>query len=463
LIHPTAAIRSIGSLFAICAVIVSLAVTVRAGPAETANAAHKAVAWLESVQNADGSWGADVASQSIYTASVVDALRDSGNMDPPYYRGVTWLENHAAPSIDMRARRISALVPHGDDLSLDRAELVTSFRANFGAGAGWGLSAGYEPSAVDTALAVIALSDLGVTLDIAPSVQAGLDYLKSSRTPDNGWSVRGASQLDPIVTAYVLRALARGLAIDSTVQAIGDGVITHLNALCVPSTDLLVKAHCALGLSAWKPTLTVTNNLVNYLINNQSAAGDWQSSIYVAATALKAFAIKLGTNDPTLQTVVSLPDFSLRSAINLALGRNRADAVRRIDARSLTILTARGLGISDLTGLSEMTNLVTLDLRDNPITDVSAISGLTSLQKVLLQHTPWAGRLCDINGDGRIDSGDSYLGYAYSQSLLTPSLLQRTRADVAPVTGPGDGIVNAGDLVVLMNAGQGANLPVCSP
>ena len=89
---------------------------------------------------------------------------------------------------------------------------------------------------------------------------------------------------------------------------------------------------------------------------------------------------------PVAAQNVNIPDANLRSAINNALGANRAAnaAVTEAEMKTLTSLKRRAspvlefAWISNLTGLEKATNLTTLRLGGN-FTDISALSGLTNL------------------------------------------------------------------------------------
>ena len=89
---------------------------------------------------------------------------------------------------------------------------------------------------------------------------------------------------------------------------------------------------------------------------------------------------------PVAAANVNIPDANLRSAINNALGANRAAnaAVTEAEMKTLTSLKRRAspvlevVWISNLTGLEKATNLTTLILGGN-FTDISALSGLTNL------------------------------------------------------------------------------------
>ena len=98
---------------------------------------------------------------------------------------------------------------------------------------------------------------------------------------------------------------------------------------------------------------------------------------------------------PVAAQNVNIPDANLRRAINTALGANRAAnaAVTEAEMKTLTTLAAAGsphaqqgwwLRIGNLTGLEKATNLTSLVLSFNSISDISALSGLTKLTSLYL-------------------------------------------------------------------------------
>ena len=119
---------------------------------------------------------------------------------------------------------------------------------------------------------------------------------------------------------------------------------------------------------------------------------------------------------PVSAANVNIPDANLRSAINAALGANRAAnaAVTEAEMKTLTSLTASGFwdaaartrhSISDLTGLEKATNLTTLSLWGR-FTDISALSGLTNLTKLDLDAFLYQTLTCFANGgwEGLVDA-----------------------------------------------------------
>ena len=97
-------------------------------------------------------------------------------------------------------------------------------------------------------------------------------------------------------------------------------------------------------------------------------------------------------------------------------------------------LTARGLGISDLTGLEYCSDLIILSLDNNQISDISALAGLTNLVTLELA----GNAIIDIGplvANTGIGSGDFVFleeNYVYCPSILIhiPTLVARG-ADVS--------------------------------
>ena len=76
---------------------------------------------------------------------------------------------------------------------------------------------------------------------------------------------------------------------------------------------------------------------------------------------------------------VTIPDTNLRAAIEAALGKARGTPITVAEMKTLTSLFASFSGIRDLTGLESATNLTRLGFWDTEITDVSPLSDLTNL------------------------------------------------------------------------------------
>ena len=84
---------------------------------------------------------------------------------------------------------------------------------------------------------------------------------------------------------------------------------------------------------------------------------------------------------------VRIPDIRLYEAVSAKLREMQIYRIRiyERDLQELTELNAKGLSISDLTGLAHATNLRKLDLSGNRITDVSLLAGLRHLTALRLE------------------------------------------------------------------------------
>jgi hypothetical protein len=351
--------------------------------------------WLASQQNADGSWGATPDVQPVYTSAAVRALASAYKLQYAYFAGVTWLESHDSDNVDLIARQVDSLIDHGDDLSPAQAYLQTAQAYSGTTYAGWGLSSYYTSSTIDTALALIAYADLGGGLQIQPA----LNFLKSSQLTganNQGWAVNNAVSSDPAITALVIQALARYTAQDATLVPIISYGLSTLNALVTLTTPTAIQALSAQAAQA-AGNSALTTTFLSMLTTSQATTGvskgSWNADLYTSALATSALAS--AANASSLSAPVVIPDQALRQAINLELGRNSMDNLSQGQLLQLTSLTAVGAGISDLTGLQLATNLATINLENNNLTDITPLSKLGA-------SISWAGNPGSSGGSTQV-------------------------------------------------------------
>lgn len=82
-------------------------------------------------------------------------------------------------------------------------------------------------------------------------------------------------------------------------------------------------------------------------------------------------------------------DANLRSSLEEALGKEAGDPITAADMATLTVLRARDRGIRRIAGLELATNLETLDLSENPFTDLAPLSGLGNLRTLEFSDYPF--------------------------------------------------------------------------
>ena len=111
----------------------------------------------------------------------------------------------------------------------------------------------------------------------------------------------------------------------------------------------------------------------------------WTSKFSEVIFALDFPQQRITTDEPQTERIpgesVRIPDPNLRAAIASALGKAPNAQITVAEIATLKHLKAVDKGIRDLTGLEFATNLETLELRKNQMSDLSAISSLKSLKE----------------------------------------------------------------------------------
>lgn len=353
----------------------SCALPAWAGPYDTS--AANATTWLLQQQNvSDGSWGATDDVKYVRTSEAVLALAALNRRTVQYYAGITWLQNHVPANVDYSARRILALQSNGNSVAADLLSLQGSQALAAPGNSGWGLSKLYQGSALDTALALQAYNQAGVTTNVANAVT----YLTGAQLTggDKGWVVAQETSSDPVSTAQVLIALIPLKTSYASLPAAITNGLAALNAKVTTASPTSQKALSVIANLRNSASSPQAATLLSNLAATQSAGGSWGGDIYVTAIAMRALAAGLARDLAAQQQAVNMPDAALRAAVNQALGRSSLDALNIGELSQLTTLNIAGLGINDLTGIQSAVNLTYLDARNNNISDFSPVAGLTS-------------------------------------------------------------------------------------
>ena len=87
-----------------------------------------------------------------------------------------------------------------------------------------------------------------------------------------------------------------------------------------------------------------------------------------------------------LSSPAAIPDPNLRLQILATLGKPRDSTLTMSDMLKLTVLNANSMNIRDLTGLQHATNLTTVSLDDNLLTDAAPLAGLPELKTLSLDN-----------------------------------------------------------------------------
>jgi Leucine-rich repeat (LRR) protein len=179
---------------------------------------------------------------------------------------------------------------------------------------------------------------------------------------------------------------------------------------------LLPNANIALGITSSNRTLTVTpitgktgNTLVTLTVTDETALSTVASVLITVVT----------------QQNVSIPDTNLRAAVRAAIGKP-SGALNNVDLLKLNQLTANFAGIADLTGLEWASNLTSLSLAGNSVTNLSKIQALPTLRILTLDSNPLSqvSQLASMTNLVELSLlGDSISNLTFLNSLTSLSLL----------------------------------------
>ena len=273
------------------------------------------VTWLINNQGADGSWMDLDQTVERDTAETVLVLKNFSVAEQNYSAGLQWLNGVYSGNMDYLSRKIEVLLNAGQDVTALLDELLSRQNPD----GGWGSNYSYMSNPVDTSFALNALSVAGYSgQDV---ISKAIEYLKSKQNPDKGWgSDDEGSGIQ--ATANVISAFNKYrdmYQLDGYIEGGTAWLIQRQNPDGgfgnSPST-VYDTAISTVALREFNVSTDITNNALNYILNNQSEDGSWYGSPYQTALAISA--VWKATIDPDLSiktgditfipsTVTSLP------------------------------------------------------------------------------------------------------------------------------------------------------------
>lgn len=271
-----------------------------------------ALSYLVQAQNGDGSWGKSEEEKVRVTSAVLEAFGKYSVSGLVYRRGINWLANAEANSIDSLARQIKVLSREGINTSGKASELL-NLSTQYQHERRWGAVEEYTYSAIDTALAIEALTLTNSGLDLSLE----LSFTDSQRNSDgptseagSGWawkkdkytdSAKGISAVLP--TARMLftyseiahttwsNSYGREAAYWLSLQQRANGAISQTDDLADIETALSTRT---LGLAkdvsgAYTNVQAAYGNGLDYLVGRPLSNGSINNNLY--ATAEMALAL----------------------------------------------------------------------------------------------------------------------------------------------------------------------------
>lgn len=257
------------------------------------DARFKAMAWLITHQNGDGSWPGAPGLEMAETAAAVEALVNAGmTQSDTFTNGVAWLQNHEAYSTDALSRQIIALAKSGRDTS-DLVTRLIDWRNNEASPkSSWGAYDHYGTSYPDTAMALEAIKVAAASYAEEGYSVCNIVAQRNTAVADGGWPYfvppTGTQPSGILPTAYSLIVLSRyktsscGTTTISSVLTSAASWLTNQqktpgggfgegSAGTVMETALAYRALTAV-LGASDPAVV---NAQNFLIAQQQGDGSW--------------------------------------------------------------------------------------------------------------------------------------------------------------------------------------------
>ena len=239
----------------------------------------------------------------------------------------------------------------------------------------------------------------------------------------------GATGADTVVAAIDVSNIDKSVTFTTATGGTAD-----LKGLTL-SAGTLVPAFARDSLSY---TATVANSTTSLTVtptsNHNGATITVNGTSVSSGSASSAISLSVGENTITIVVAaedgittktytvtvghgVNIPDANLRVAIEGALKKTSGAIITPSEMATLTHLYARG--ISDMTGLEYAISLDTLNLRTTNISDISALSGLTSLKVLIISDNGNTTPLSDISALSGLTSLKKLIIGGYSNTNIS--------------------------------------------
>lgn len=256
--------------------------------------------YLESVQNFDGSWGADSSTVYFETTEAVRTLRVLGGTGFAYQRGVNFIANYEIGGVEDHARRIGVIEPAGKDTADDEDMLLSTQNSD----GGWGFDQYYESNVYHTALALAALDTAGITDSgvISPAVS----FITSQQKADGSFGL-SADHDSIYLTALVALTLSHYSGTSYAVNSAVNWLLTKQNSdggFGEGDSTIFETAYVNMVLFAVDPTLQAGQDAVDYLIDSQEPNGSFGDDAY--QTAVGALGLNAGIIETRLYAGLNL-------------------------------------------------------------------------------------------------------------------------------------------------------------
>ncbi|MEA3417455.1 MAG: prenyltransferase/squalene oxidase repeat-containing protein [Thermodesulfobacteriota bacterium] len=264
----------------------------------------EAAAYLEIMQNPDGSWGSDPSTIYFETTEVVKTLYSLGMTGDAYQRGVNFGTNHQVGGVEDHARKIDAIKPAGRDTTDDVNTILGAQNSD----GGFGFDLEYGSNVYHTAFAMSAIHTAGIS---NPTVTSSAVNFITSRQQANGSFGLSADHDSIYLTALVALALTDQSGTSSAVDSAVDWLLTkqNLDGGFGETVSSVFETSCvSILLCKVRPDLQETHDALDYLMASQEPDGSFDNDPYQTAVAVQG--IQLAYTDTHLFAGFNLFGFS---------------------------------------------------------------------------------------------------------------------------------------------------------
>ncbi len=253
------------------------------GPRTAALDLAQGMSWLLSRQGGNGRFADSPSTGVRDTSAVIELLAGQPAAFGPRQAALAWLSSLVdATNVDTVARRMTAIAPQYSPA--DSAYLTNAQHAS----GGWGLRAGDEADAFDTALALSALQIA------APS--AAIARLTAAQLPDGSWPMQPGGSGSILATAAVLGLSGKFASAPLTTALARASAWLELRqnsdgGFGESGSTVFETALAILHASRLSSTTVDVRWAVDFLQRGQLADGSWNESVYETALAIRALQI----------------------------------------------------------------------------------------------------------------------------------------------------------------------------
>jgi hypothetical protein len=250
-----------------------------------------AISYLETSQNADGSWGSRAAIRD--TSEILKVLHDVQPTSLSITPATDWINAYTITNNDYLARKVEAVAHTGTPEQADIDTLKAAIRNG-----GWGAETRYERDILSTIVIARALDSAGA-LDTA-TLESVVDYLISSQNNTQGDPGFGSfSYYDNSVSSiYItseailfLKANQTYIDVTAVCDNAGQFLLNSMNpdgSIGTKAYESLIAAKALLKLSSM--TATQRDQLYGYIYSQQDAVvGSFDANPYSTAIGLSLF------------------------------------------------------------------------------------------------------------------------------------------------------------------------------